>query len=412
MLMDDEALVDRVSIATDALVIGAGPAGSSAATLLARRGIDVVLVDRLTFPRDKACGDALIPDALAALDALGLGDAALRPGRRLNGVEIHAPSGTSVRLHGRCAAVPRVLFDDVLRTAAVEAGARFLAPFKGVGPLRREGAYAGARLRRTDTAAVVDVHARWTILATGASSEALRAFNIATRMEASATAARLYLTVPETADLPPYLVISFGRHIAPGYGWVFPGPDGIVNVGVGVFHDRSRRPGADNLRSLLARFLDAFEPARLASRAAVSRSRLIGAPIRTGLKGAALGRPGLLVAGEAAGTTYAFSGEGIGKAIETGMLAAETIAAAVRADTDPGVAAAGYARGVDAAFASRFRAYEAAQRYLAYPAVADLLTWRARSSHALQQALEGMFRETTPPDAVFSLAGLVRAVLH
>ena len=58
----------------DVLVVGAGPAGSACAQLLAAAGLDVVLADQHDFPRDKVCGDGLIPDSHAALRQLGVYD--------------------------------------------------------------------------------------------------------------------------------------------------------------------------------------------------------------------------------------------------------------------------------------------------------------------------------------------------
>ena len=58
----------------DVIIVGAGPAGSSAAYHLATRGVDVLLVDKAQFPRDKCCGDAVMPLAIAKLERLGLGD--------------------------------------------------------------------------------------------------------------------------------------------------------------------------------------------------------------------------------------------------------------------------------------------------------------------------------------------------
>ena len=69
--------IDDLPASCDVLVVGAGPAGSAAAQLLARGGLDVVLIDQHVFPRDKACGDGLIPDAHEALRRLGVWDAVM-----------------------------------------------------------------------------------------------------------------------------------------------------------------------------------------------------------------------------------------------------------------------------------------------------------------------------------------------
>ena len=414
------------TISAEAVVIGAGPAGSAAALTLARRGVDVLLVDRSAFPREKVCGDALIPDALAALAALGVRDEILAHSLRSSGIKVYAPHGREVALHGECAVVPRFVLDDTLRAAAIASGARFLAPYRVIEPIVRQDhfrhgsstqvEYAGARFRDA-SGRVITVLARWTILATGAAGEALRAFGVADRAAPSATAARVYMHAPAAAtSTSPFLLISFGRQLAPGYGWVFPGPDGMFNVGVGIFHDATRKPGDANLRAIMTTFLETFEPARALARAASSMTRFVGAPLRTGLMGSALARPGLLVAGEAAGATYSFSGEGIGKALETGMLAggmvADALANADRSgDGRADAVAAAYVRRAERRFRERFRAYQLAQRYLAHPAVVDFLAWRANAGSFVRAQLEGIFNETADARQLFSPGGLVRALL-
>src|SRR5690606_12509232 len=115
-------------------------------------------------------------------------------------------------------------------------------------------------------------------------------------------------------------------------GWIFPCRDGVFNIGVGLAHSHNHL-GADgrqtmrdvNLREMFAAFCEVYAPARELTRSGQFVGELKGAPLRCSLDGAQLTRAGLRVAGEAAGSTYAFTGEGIGKAMETGMLAARAL---------------------------------------------------------------------------------------
>src|SRR5207344_1740055 len=115
---------------------------------------------------------------------------------------------------------------------------------------------------------------------------------------------------------------------------------------------------------------------------------LKGAPLRCSLDGARWSRPGLLVAGEAAGSTYLFTGEGIGKALETGMLAAAAIEAHRDEQLDDAGARARYESALGA-LKPRFGAYEQANRINNHPWLADLLIWRARHSDSIMNSLSG-----------------------
>jgi len=397
------------------VVVGAGPAGTAAARALAQGGVETLLVDRHRFPRDKVCGDALIPDALAALETLSLSDRVLQHARRLGQVRIYAPNGTYVDLDGESACLPRRRFDDILRCAATEAGARFAAPLSVEAPVLAGGEVVGARFWDPATRRRVEIRADLVLLATGAAVAPLRAFGMCLRERPSAIAARRYyrLTEPAAAELA-YLCLSFDRSTAPGYGWLFPGPDGVVNAGVGAFHDGpgARRP---NLRDLFDHFVKEFPLARRILAGAVPLTPLRGAPLRTAMTGSSRARPGVLVIGEAAGLTYPFSGEGIGKAMESGLLAARLtteslLSSSPAADRRRKVSLA-YERELDTRFAARFRAYRIAQDWLASPTFANLLAWRARRGRHARVQLEGLFNETTDPHGLFSMTGLLRALL-
>jgi len=133
---------------------------------------------------------------------------------------------------------------------------------------------------------------------------------------------------------------------------------------------------------------------------------LKGAPLRCTLAGARWTRPGLLVTGEAAGSTYSFTGEGIGKALETGMLAAEALLE--RSDDDAAVCAR-YEAALRA-LKPRFDLYERANRINAYPWLADLLIWRAGKSERLLRRMSGVLNETSNPGNLVSWRGLTRII--
>jgi geranylgeranyl reductase family protein len=398
-------------LSTDILIIGAGPAGAAAARVLAASGRDVLLVDRCEFPRDKICGDGLIPDALAALERLGLAPSVLAQSRASSAVRVYAPNGTHVSAAIELGCLPRQRLDALLREAALAAGARFLAPFTLVEALDDAGRVAGARLRDKRTGALLAVSAAYTILATGAAVQPLEAFGVCERREPSAVAARVYVRVPhELSQTIRHFSISYDRRICPGYGWIFPGPDDVFNVGVAYFTDSRPFAPTRNLRELLGRFITGFPPARDIMAVSRQLSDVRGAPLRTALTGSALSRPGLLVVGEAGGLTYSFTGEGIGKAIESGVLAAEILANASPASRRG--AARDYAATIRSRFNERFRAYKLAQDWLAHPAMHDFLAWRGNAGSYVVEQMRALLLETGDPRALFSLAGMLKALVR
>jgi flavin-dependent dehydrogenase len=139
---------------------------------------------------------------------------------------------------------------------------------------------------------------------------------------------------------------------------------------------------------------------------------LRGAPLRCDLEGARRVAPGLIVAGEGIGTTYSFSGEGIGKAMESGRMAGRVAASCVETGRFDAWALGAYANAIDAAgFPEKFRRYRMALRWLAIPQVVNLLAWRAARGDYVQTVLEGVIREQRLPDEIFSARGILRALV-
>lgn len=426
----------------EVLVVGAGPAGSACAQWLARHGVDVLLADQHDFPRDKTCGDGLIPDAHAALRRLGVHDEVMDLAQRVADVRCVAPSGRHVDVPGTLAVLPRRELDHVLVRAAQRAGARLLTPWRFEAPLRAaDGRVEGARLRAFGPAAAGDrlaadakgagasanppqaargsreVRARHVVLATGATPQALVAAGLCERRAPSAMGLRGYIRhgglEPALHGLRGRLEVFWHRRLRPGYGWIFPCPGGVYNIGVGLIDSHRARPGGRaaalqrNLREVFDDFTRLHAPARALVEGGDWVGELKGAPLRSSLQGARCAAPGILVTGEAAGSTYSFTGEGIGKAMETGLLAAEALLDARAAGADDAALQAGYLARL-ARLQPKFDLYERGNIVNHHPWLTELLVRRAAVSPGIRRRMADLLEERATPAQLVTLRGMVK----
>ncbi|PXW92769.1 geranylgeranyl reductase family protein [Sphaerotilus hippei] len=391
----------------EVLVVGAGPAGSACAAHLARAGHEVWLVDQHDFPRDKVCGDGLIPDAHQALQRLGVLDEVMRHAHAVSHVRCVAPRGGHVDVPGTLAVLPRRRLDALLCRHARRSGARVLTPARFESLIEQDGQVVGARL--VHGGQTREVHTRWVVMATGAHVPALARTGLCDRRTPSGVALRAYVHHPGLAESHRTMDVVWHRALRPGYGWIFPCGGDVYNIGVGAFFrrgdTRERDRAADaNLREVFDAFTRLYEPARALMDGGTMQGELRGAPLRCTLSGARSGRPGLLATGEMLGSTYDFTGEGIGKALETGLMAADTL---LGAGTDDHATLADYERRLDT-LRPKFALYERANRVNAHPWLADLVIWRARRSPRLLQRMSGVLNETSNPGHLISARGLLR----
>jgi geranylgeranyl reductase family protein len=412
--------IEALPAACDVLVVGAGPAGSAAAITLARAGHDVVLVDQHAFPRDKICGDGLIPDAHNALRRLGVLDEVMAQAQSSGFVGCIGPRGGRIDVPGALAVLPRKELDLILCRAAVAAGARMFAPVRFMAPIEvNQGAgdqkvVVGAVLQHGETTR--ELRARWVVLASGAVPQALMAAGMSTRTTPSGVALRGYVKNDAMVGRIDKLEVVWHRAVTPGYGWIFPCPNGVFNIGVGIADSHNATRGgklgklgmrALNLRQVMDDFKRAYAPARELMETGSLLGAMKGAPLRCTLEGARYTRPGLLVTGEAAGSTYSFSGEGIGKAMETGIFAAEAVLTAA----PEAQVRAGYEAQL-LTLKPRFDLYQRANSVNRHPWMADLLIWRANKNPRLVQRMSGVLNETSNPGNLVSLKGFHRLFLE
>ena len=400
---------------SDVLVIGAGPAGSAAAITLARLGMKVTIIDQHDFPRDKICGDGLISDSLKALEVLGVLDTVLQRANQVRGLACHGPSGRTLHIPGELAVLPRKELDNILVQQAQKAGATLLTPVKFVRPqINTTGRITGAEVLVSGQNKILN--ATWVILATGASAGPLRAAGVCQRTLPSAMALRAYVHNPQWNKRIEHLEISWHKSYAPGYGWIFPCGDGLFNVGVGLY-GMHQKTSKERLQGMLGVFAgqankrnlhDLFESFTrnspslqelLAGGELVSEIK--GAPLRCSLEGALSHRPGLLVTGEAMGSTYALTGEGIGKAMETGILAAQAIAASPLEDKS---VVRTYRQSLDG-IRPKFAIYQRANVINRMPWLINLAIHRGNASPRLVRRMSLVLEEKANPARLFTLKG-------
>ena len=310
----------------DVVVVGAGPAGSSAAAWAARAGRDVLVIDAANFPRDKACGDGLTPRAVAELERLGLGewlDARIRHrGLRMSGfggeVEVDWP-GPSFPSTG--SAVARVELDDRIRKVAEESGARMRLGVKAVAVNHD----SSARVTSVTLSDGSQVGCRELIVADGARSTLGRMLGRRWHQETVyGIAARGYLTTARSDDpwLTSHLELrSPDGAVLPGYGWIFPLGNGEVNIGVGAL-STVKRPAELALKPLMSYYTDLRrEEWGFEGQPRAMSSALL--PMGGAVSGVA-GRNWMLI-GDAAACVNPLNGEGIDYGLETGRLAVEML---------------------------------------------------------------------------------------
>jgi flavin-dependent dehydrogenase len=305
--------------------------------------------------------------------------------------------------------LPRKALDLILCGAAVAAGARMFAPARFVAPVEEAGVVVGATLQHGD--ATRTLRCRWLVLASGAVPQALMAAGMSTRTTPSGIALRGYVKNDAMVGRIDKLEFVWHRAVTPGYGWIFPCGDGVFNIGVGIADsheaDGGKSAGRErNLREVMDDFTRVYAPARELMAGGTPLGAMKGAPLRCTLEGARFTRPGLIVTGEAAGSTYSFSGEGIGKAMETGMLAAEAVLAG-GADAEVRV---GYEARLRA-LKPRFDLYQRANSVNRYPWLVDLLIWRAKRNAGLVRRMSGVLNETSNPGNLVSFKGFRRLFL-
>ena len=308
----------------DVVIVGAGPAGAAAAIAGVEAGLSVVLVDKATFPRDKICGDGLTTGALRILERLGVQPDTIGSWTGVDDIHVAGPDGHAVTFplpRGRGAyavVVPRSELDAAVVNRARAVGAKVL-----------EGTEVVAAVDGVDGVTLTldggqELTARYVIAADGMWSPLRKMLGTAMPGYLGEWHAfRQYFsnTGPEARDL----WVWFEADLLPGYAWSFPLPDGRANVGFGI--QRGAKVTTKQMKALWPELLARPHIAAVLGPDAVAEGRHQAWPIPARVDEVPLTAGRVLWVGDAAAATDPMTGEGIGQALLSGLLAIDAVLA-------------------------------------------------------------------------------------
>ena len=393
----------------DVIVVGAGPAGATTAFYLAQSGLDVLLLEKCRFPREKVCGDGLTPRAVKALVGMGIsvteqdgwvrnkGLRVIGAGKRL---ELPWPELASYPGYGLVRA--RTDFDETLARRAQKAGARLLEGVTVTGPVldERTGRITGVTARLEGGEGMRTYSSRVVVAADGNSSRLSVAMGLRKRDDRPlGVAVRTYYQTRRHDDdyLESWLDLWDGDRLLPGYGWVFGMGDGTSNVGLGLLNT-SAAFGHTDYHALLRKWL-AGMPGEWGFTEENRAQPIRGAALPMGFNRTPHYYQGLLLVGDAGGMVNPFNGEGIAYAMESGEILARTIAQALararRAETERVLA--GYPRALREAYGGYYSVGRAFVKAIGQPALMRFATKHAMTRPALMAFALKLLANLTDP---------------
>ncbi|WP_025272576.1 geranylgeranyl reductase family protein [Haloglycomyces albus] len=331
----------------DVIVVGAGPGGAASAYHLARRGLDVLLLEKTRFPREKVCGDGLTPRSVAALLRMGIDTTPEAGWIRNRGLRVmttdykleldwpdlrHFPNYGLTRT--------RLDFDEMLARQAQHHGARMECGVNVTGPqFDLAGRVIGVNAKRDGKP--VSYRAPVVIAADGVAGRFALSLGLKRdEKRPMGVAVRRYYHAPErTHDdyLESWLELRSAQNpdvLQPGYGWIFGLGDGRVNVGLGVLNS-STAYGKTNYRRLLNDWLETTDPHWGLNDESNAEGGIGGAALPMGFSRQPHYSRGVMLVGDSGGMVNPFNGEGIAYAMEAGEVAARISAQALRARSVP-----------------------------------------------------------------------------
>lgn len=404
---EKEDIRTPASIHTQVIIIGAGPAGAGTSIFLTKAGIPHIIIEKETFPRDKICGDACSGKTVFVLrkaNAAWLEDIFNNTAQNTpsHGVVFASPNGNALNIpfnpkkiiQGQAPGfvTPRLIFDNFLFEKLASPYATIYQQ-SSIKSIERQ-ASEGIRVCFTQGNENYELTAPLIIGADGDKSlvrKVLLRRNISPR--AYCVGLRAYYKGVTGMHEKDFIELHFLPEVLPGYFWIFPLANGMANVGIGMMSERIR----DKKINLREEMLNAIKHNPNISHRftnATLTGKIQGWGLPMCLKRQPLSGDNFLLTGDAASLIDPFTGEGIGNALYSGMLAAFAAEESLKAGKfDAAYIKSKYDDVLFKRIGDELRMSALLQRLCHYPWLFNFVVKKAHKSPTLNTALTSMFTD-------------------
>jgi geranylgeranyl reductase family protein len=392
----------------DAIIVGGGPAGSTAALYAQRAGLNVLLLDKKYFPRDKICGDAISGKSIDYLRELELLDELEKsPNAIIHNFVFSSPNHRSIKVNfsnGHSAkeelygfVCRRTIFDNILFQEAK----RKLDVREGyfVRDVLTEGGRVYGVKCDTDNGESTKFTGKIIVGADGYSSIVARKMNLYDRDPRHwLVATRAYYK--GVTDLNDSIEIHYVEDTLPGYFWIFPADDGLANVGLGMIYKSLKKKGIRIRNAHIAATESPFFKKRFANAEMIGDIQ--GWNLPAGSKRRKIHGDGFILLGDAAGLIDPFSGEGIGNAMCSGNIAAQVIAEACKREDYGARSLSDYPKRLWKTIGPELKMYTRLQRAALFRPLINLVVGRAADNREVLRWIEDMIKGTVSKSELLS----------
>jgi len=377
-------------MASRVLIVGGGPAGSACGITTAKSGLETVLFEKDDQYREKVCGDGLIYDAQVALKRLGVFDEVRNKAKEILNVRIYGRGKTEFALSVPCYTLQRKYLDQILRNELINCG----------GTVKYKTKIRDVHItdNKIDLIDNNNLHHAGDILVLATGVNTSLAQKIGFEIEGKAIPSiRGYALNPCAFN---EYTLWFDQKAPPSYGWVFPCPGNLINVG----YYMSSKEG--NVRDLFERFLNTKVKEKMGSLEFIEPPK--GSGLRVGFRNKMNYGNRVILVGENINSTYSLLGEGIGNALRTGIIAGETIGSLKGNFGAEDLRS--YQEKVIRELSAHSHGQEKARQILATGLGNWFFSHLLQKSERARSLLIAVMKEELSPEQVFSFKGIIRSI--